>query len=1048
MTSADSSGAGGAATPAAGSTGPGKPVRQPLRQRTVTGAGIKDLTVDLGTSSSAAALHENAEQRPRALVDRQERALRSSLVELLRDGPLHDLGDRVTQAADRIMEGLPDLDRPAPLGDRATLVKRLRELDDVTAPLQVTERRAVCLAVEQVLAGGGNRDLRHRVVPQLHRRYGRVFQTLPLEQENLWSVPLTDEGELSISSMLVVPNGSVRAARLVRDVHEAFTAGRDALVFPGLKRSLLSGERIPVLQDLPPGWANDSDVLLGAAYHDIVRRFEEGVVDRAGRADAPLPQLPDIRGRSVTHVTVTFPTTLPPSARRRLRRLVRDSLHLGQLHNVTMRYDEAVAAALFFLLRGFGGDTRAGIESFRARARPVPDLPRPTWRQYMLVIDIGGGTTDIALLQLDLVDLTDRPPATGEQPEFAGRHYVLRPRVLGTTGHPQLGGDLLTLRMFYWLKAALADGIQGREVTADDSLARRVLASRQADPVPASVRDVLRADFPTHHPTAGAGTPAGGTGALRPRTDTFDHLWLAMENAKITPGDGDVRFTLKDGLVRRLRPSQDRPWVGGVESLVDGGDVTLTAAQFGQLVRPIVESVTKLATDLVHRRIGGQPDVRLDTVALSGRTAQLPEVLATVREVLGRELDTPGGGRPPVPWDRTGIVVETTYAKQAASVGACWASSRDEVGATSDEHLAFGIDRLDIEIGQLQLVLPADFGLAGASLQPVPLLLAGQPFDMVDWTGERDGSEDPPGDEAAREPVRFTRSGWRRAEHTICLHRVLADNSSIEWGTFRYRSHRDGEGYAPGDPVVDETRQVWFQVELAQDLTPYLLLCLGTESGVRPVLDPRCDSDLEGRDRTAAHDVVTLSAVPGLRQYFSGQALGSVPRIDVVVVSDDAGPPAGEPVTLFAPGLADEVFRYDLCVDGPAPRLTDPARLGRPAWSTIRGAVSAVPLPTPSDQSAPPVRYQFRAVVADQATDIGTPVTLPASVGADPQLVPCWVLLDASGRLRVHAGFPPYYLPVDSLREMEQRPGRVHRVRMDRGLPLWKPQWDPFTGDH
>ncbi|MEU1755626.1 hypothetical protein ABZ436_23610 [Micromonospora matsumotoense] len=1048
MSSADSSGAPrSGADGAAGSPTPDKPIRQPLRQRIVTGPGIKGFTVDLGSNSSAATLHENAEQRPRALVDRQEQALRSGLVELLRDGPLHDLGDRITRAADRILEGLPDIDRPERLGDQASLIKRLSELDDTTAALQVTERRAVCLAVEQVLASGGNRELWRRIVPQLHRRYGRVFQTLPLAQENLWSVPLTEEGEPSISSMLVVPNGSVPAARLVRDVHEAFTAGRDALVFPGLKRSLLSDERVPVLNDVPSGWANDSEVLLGAAYHDIVRRFEEGVVDRAGRADAPLPELPDIRGRSITHVTVTFPTTLPPSARHRLRRLVRDGLRLGELHNVTMAYDEAVAAALFFLLRGFGGDTRAGIESFRARARLVPDLPRPTWRQYMLVIDIGGGTSDIALLQLDLVDLTDRPPTTGDQPEFEGRHYALRPRVLGTTGHPQLGGDLLTLRMFYWLKAALADGIEGRDVTSDDSLARRVLTSRQADPVPAGVRDLLRAGYPTHHPTAGAHQPAEGTGALRPRTDTFDHLWLAMENAKTTPGDGDVRFTLKDGLVRRLRPSQDRPWVSGVESLVEGESVTLTAAQFGQLVRPIIESVTKLATDLVHRRIGGQPDVRLDTVALSGRTAQLPEVLATVREVLGRELDTPADGRPPVPWDRTGVVVETTYAKQAASVGACWASSRDEVGATSDEHLAFGIDRLDIEIGQLQLVLPADFGLAAASLQPVPLLLAGQPFDMVDWAGQTEGSGVAAGDEAAREPFRFTRSGWRRAERTVCLHRVLTDSSSIEWGTFRYRTQRDREGYAPGEPIVDETRRVWFQVELAQDLTPYVVLCLGTESGVRPVLDPRCDSDLDGRDRTAA-PVVTLAGVPELRQYFSGQTLGSVPRIDVVVVSDEAGPVTDDPVTLFGPGLAAEVFRYDLCVDGRAPGFTDPARLGRPAWSTIPGAVSAVPLPTPPEQSAGPVRYQFRAVLGDQVTAVGAPVTLPAPVVAEPPLVPCWVLLDASGRLRVHAGFPPYYLPVDSLREMEQRPGRVHRVRMDKGLPLWKPQWDPFTGDH
>src|SRR5262249_5474887 len=45
----------------------------------------------------------------------------------------------------------------------------------------------------------------------------------------------------------------------------------------------------------------------------------------------------------------------------------------------------------------------------------------------------------------------------GEDRGAGGRCYVVSPRLLGSSGNTQLGGELITLRLFRLLKAALAD---------------------------------------------------------------------------------------------------------------------------------------------------------------------------------------------------------------------------------------------------------------------------------------------------------------------------------------------------------------------------------------------------------------------------------------------------------------------------------------------------------------------------------------------------------------------------------------------------------------
>src|SRR5207244_3995143 len=107
------------------------------------------------------------------------------------------------------------------------------------------------------------------------------------------------------------------------------------------------------------------------------------------------------KGR-VRRAVVTYPTVAPPSVRREVETLVREL----RFPDVVTDYDEAVAAALFYLHREFGGSLDLGPEVFKARSR----RDKNKWFQNVLVLDIGGGSTDLALLQLTLEEVDPFQP--------------------------------------------------------------------------------------------------------------------------------------------------------------------------------------------------------------------------------------------------------------------------------------------------------------------------------------------------------------------------------------------------------------------------------------------------------------------------------------------------------------------------------------------------------------------------------------------------------------------------------------------------------------
>jgi len=1014
-------------------SGPGS--RVSLRPARPTIRPIKGLAIDLGTWSSAVALFENSVQG-RGFDPAQERALRRGLARLLQDQDLQPITDQVFEAYQDLRVQLPLDKRPGDVADAAELAAQLasREVATVLQPDVLEERRATERALERTLMDPRHAQLREKLAPRLHRMYDTVFGILPLRLHNLWVLPIRDDREgLEVSSMLAVRSDNFDDTRLLGRTADAFTEKN--LVVPGIKRRLVRQQQISELTgaSLPAGWQPDTDLLIGQAYRDLVRRAEDGVI-----AKGLIEDLKTSVDATLEQVVITFPTTLAPNARDRLRAVVTDALGLKDTGFVHMHYDEAVAAALFFLVRSFSGDRNAGIEAFRSRAARVAGRPQPTWRQNMLVLDIGGGTTDIALLAVELTDVTPEPSVPlGGGPELTGRRFVLRPRVLGTTGHPQLGGDLLTLRMFYWLKAAIADAIRTSPAPpvqagpdADEAgLADRVVRSKALHPVPPEVREELRRRVPTHADRNGSAPQQNSVAlALGDITPAFQKLWVEMELAKTKEvAQDEARYRL--GLAAEEIPAD---WAAELADRArqDGGVVELTSTDFERLMRPIIAAAAGLAADLVRRSIGDEPGQRLDMVALCGRTTGMPEVKAIAMEILGRELSGVASRQRAIGWDPAGVVVEHSYSKHAASIGACWAYSTNNYKGDPGADREVGIHELDIEVDRLIPVLPADFGLAGADnpTRPVPWLRAGQPFDMVDQTGNRPA-------------MLFTRTEWRRLDQVVCLHRILAapvmgDSYSMEWGTYDHRLARVQAGLASG-AASRPGGQLWFQIEISQELRPQVWLCLGTAEGVRPVLHPDDGMDLASLAR------VELASLPGMARYFENGWLREVPQIDVVASprKDDPGP--AEPVRIFAREPAAQALRYDIASDGQVPSLGQVSPLVPPAAEVMPGAVSRCPLPALPAGSGP---VWFHVSVDG--------ISLPGSI-APPSFrgelpvpdAPYWALLDAQGTLRIVAGYPPY-LAARSLGEMETASGHPWLAPMYDGIPSWEATWDPFTGDH
>ncbi len=150
-------------------------------------------------------------------------------------------------------------------------------------------------------------------------------------------------------------------------------------------------------------------------------------------------------------LVVTYPANFSQSRRQRLKEMVAS---LGIQKKVDMGFDEATAGALYYVWRELFTDLFAGIDGFLARSHLRQEGDRTIYYQNLLLYDMGGGTTDIALLEIGVEELRNLPkcPPAAKR----GRYFVIRPKLLGLTGNDNFAGDNVTLAVFRILKCKLA----------------------------------------------------------------------------------------------------------------------------------------------------------------------------------------------------------------------------------------------------------------------------------------------------------------------------------------------------------------------------------------------------------------------------------------------------------------------------------------------------------------------------------------------------------------------------------------------------------------
>lgn len=1024
------------------------------RSRTSPNSARVFAAIDFGTSNSTVTIHDMRHLEVLAMSRHQENRLRRELAAVLADpasgGTERDRWKRILGEAARQLlpaHGAQAVRDPVRRGGPGQeLAEALRSGHGGSAWLH-----ALVTALELRLSTAGE-ALLSRTAPLLHACYDRAFDELPLDRLRLFPADLDQSGGTEIASRIEV-TGTDPGLRVRMGEERVSVSGTDGAAphaFRGLKQYLGRRHCVAGAPERSGGSAVTAD--------DLIREGLRYLLDQADEYIAANPK--DFNQEKIDHVVMTYPTIAPPAVRRRLHELIGTGADGIGVTVVDRQFDEAVAAALFFVMRDFGGDFAAGVEAFRARCRPLPGTTT-AWQQNVMVLDIGGGTTDLALINLRLKDRTP-DPAPGQDPRFTGRLHVLTPKLLGSTGHLQLGGDLMTLRLFRWFKAAFADHLLQRwpetyervvgglsePYAADGRYIAGSLLGRdpEHDSYPDEMTDLV---VPTRRESMGGSPPADAE-------QTFWLLWRMAERAKYRLGDGDAAYQPQPEEVEAVLGR-----VGPPEALGNGWAPRLDATAFEAILAPVIREVMDLVAALARKALNGQ---HLDRIVLTGKSSRMPVVSRSLRERLGEE-DL-------ISWNPAGIAVEDEYAKLATSIGACWGHHVRRFAHTERRAqgvLGRGRYVLRIEVDNLRYYLPCDFG---ATFQ----LGGGAPTDALLKAGDRLSPIGPGGTWALR-------SAWEDQPKSLRIHRNTGTGWT-EWGGFEAENWvlRNEPGFSLDlDRWADETR---FQLEVNADLFLHLHLCRGEPrllaDGVTrltvPLRGPAARSGAEGPpepvqivvDTRVAGDrpdlgsvVFDLSGDPwrGTGQDQGRSQVPGHPQVPGPGPGDGQGHGRGtgqehglgpgqgrehgrgqdrEPYGAGAGDRFDRWFRDD----------------AMPGGTAFRGMVSRPLDSPPPDGWSFYLRHPADPDRPDELIgEIGLPGGAPGAAGhgggeehrhENAEYV---ATLDEHGRLGVHRSPVPYW-SAQSLADMWHNPGSVFRVGTEDAQTAYIGERDPFNGRH
>ncbi|MDZ7966422.1 MAG: molecular chaperone [Nostoc sp. DedSLP03] len=534
-------------------------------------------------------------------------------------------------------------------------------------------------------------------------------------------------------------------------------------------------------------------------------------------------------------VIITYPTIAPPTVREQIKQLV--GVNGLRIPNVRITYDEAVSVAIFYLFQAFKGDWTIGIEAFKTRCRRVGN----NWVQNVLVLDIGGGTTDIALINLTLEEID--PFKKNEDRGDGGRYYKLIPKLLGASGHLHLGGELLTLRVFYFLKAAITDCLLS--AVSDEHLQSEKLSnrldllldnerfSRFLDQNQKFRRGSLRTYLEKENleskdiqyalnliddilPTRWKEKES--TGCLQ----TFYLLWDEAEKAKLYLGSkqkledtGEREYKVSETIIEDLlKASAIDHNINQPNSL----NITLSQQEFEKSAIPVVEEAIGIAAKLMENRLRKLEDEaqsvepvepntvnnkqQIDWLILSGKTCGLYLVEQEIRRQFGQSEY--------FVWNPERITFEKEYTKQATSAGACYAENLRQLifAPEKAKHLLIkGLSQLYIDVKNLFYYLPCAFKLKTQRGNDfIPIFEAGQELELdpKDFT------------------AKYCTPKWEGVQLAIFIYRIDFEDAIPQlWGSAELSKLAENLGM--GDEML--RKHIIVKYEIDQTLQIQLLLC-------------------------------------------------------------------------------------------------------------------------------------------------------------------------------------------------------------------------------
>ncbi len=963
------------------------------------------LALDFGTSNSTVTLFDPIEVPIAEVLPReQELRLRERMAEWLNSPSDLALPDVSAGEWDKF---LADISKNLEIESHQ--LSEIFESDNKELFLEAIRQVELCL--------GTSDRFRRAVSKKLYAIYHEVFRVPTLESQNLIPVVLDiDRRDTEIPSEMEVSQLIPLKLRMGRDARDnrkkAIAQGTTVSVKEIISRFHHSPKRyfgqdrsFPIILE-----EDEENIqvnrLIQAAWAQLIELTED-YRQRARRRFS--------EGDFLTAV-VTYPTVAPPLVRKEIKQLVQE---LG-IDDVQTAYDEAVSVAIFFLWREFGGNLNIGIESFKTRCRQNGNK----WSQNVLVLDIGGGTTDLALIELNLEDKTPFF-ADHEDRGLGGRYYKLTPKLLGSSGHLQLGGELITLRIFRLLKVAISDFILTAVTTGDiesdklEDLINSELNERFLEDGKFKSGSLLKCidkenpegdvAFKDALDTAEKVLPTRWQQAPQ-RLQTFYTLWDHAEAAKFKlgqkpPTDGSLlTFILNEQQISELlAQSAIKFQVRSSESI----SLTIDHHQFEQAANSSIKEAIGIAKGLMESRLSSETNQKVDWLILSGKTCNL--------DLVQQQIYAEFSQSPYFVWNPERITFVLEFTKLATSAGACYAEKLRRFRFDPEESknlLRKGANQLEIDVKNLFYYLPCNFKRKTQSNEPLAIFNAGQElYQLAPW-----------------DTVAKVRTPWQGIQLTNIIHRQDYENGTFRlWGSFDGKILMDKLGMEEQEFL----KKIKIQFEIDQALQFSVLLCRGNPHYLIDVIGIDINSVISKNAENILFTDGNLKWNVAVENYQHNLNDGDI-AVNVL-----------ESATVDQPHAYHLVFAVDN--NDSDSKLMETFHYLQDGVKEPGTGLISKPLP-PFPKSG---QHTFYIYQTDSETNRKKWIRIGTL--SRPDIItdyPCQyhVTLDNKGILRIHAGAVPYW--TSNNQECLEQEGCVYRAELELQPNEVDKERDPFCGIH